>query len=178
MPVVLASRYGDVARSLALLADLARDEALSPTEFGLSVHNAIGAQISIARADTANYVCLAGGAASAGNAVFEAAGLLHDGAPEALVLCYDEPLPGDYSVFADEAEATYAWAWRLTLPRGGQPFVELDCTSTDDDPAARDAHASATLPFGLDVLRFVLSGDAMLRRRADGHLWTWRHHDG
>src|SRR5690606_21595806 len=44
IPVVMASRYGDAERSIALLTDLARQSPLSPTAFGLSVHNAIAAQ--------------------------------------------------------------------------------------------------------------------------------------
>src|SRR5688572_25941288 len=35
-PQVFASRHGDLGRTYAMLGDLARDEALSPTHFGLS----------------------------------------------------------------------------------------------------------------------------------------------
>ena len=43
VPLVFASRHGDVARSMELLEALAADEPPSPTTFGLSVHNAIAA---------------------------------------------------------------------------------------------------------------------------------------
>ena len=46
-PVLFASRYGDLGRSVELLTQLARSEPLSPTSFSLSVHNAIGALYSI-----------------------------------------------------------------------------------------------------------------------------------
>lgn len=49
VPLVFASRHGDVARSMDLLGALASDQPLSPTGFGLSVHNAIAALYSIAR---------------------------------------------------------------------------------------------------------------------------------
>lgn len=47
--LVFASRHGDVARSADLLNSLADDAALSPTAFGLSVHNAVAALYSITR---------------------------------------------------------------------------------------------------------------------------------
>ena len=49
VPLVFASRHGDVARSADLLNSLADDAALSPTAFGLSVHNAVAALYSITR---------------------------------------------------------------------------------------------------------------------------------
>jgi hypothetical protein len=170
MPVVFASRYGDATRSLEMLAELARGEAVSPTAFGLSVHNAIGAMYSIARADCANYVSVAGGAASAAAAVVEAAALLADGAPEAMVVCYDAPLPGAYAEFEDEPTAAYAWAWRIARPAANEPHIGLTAS-----PAA-GATTAPTLPFGLDVLRFALSADPTLARAADATLWTWRRH--
>jgi hypothetical protein len=171
MPLVLASRYGDAKRSLAMLAELARGEPLSPTAFGLSVHNAIGALYSIARGDRANYLSVAGGAASAASAVVEAAGLLFDGAPEVMVVCYDAPLPDAYARFHDEPAVPYAWAWRIGRPAANEPRFSLSGT------AMQDAGAPATeLPYGLDVLRFMLSGDAELARAADRTLWTWRRH--
>src|SRR5438067_11704588 len=40
VPTVFCSRHGEVARAVELLTDLARGELLSPTGFGLAVHNA------------------------------------------------------------------------------------------------------------------------------------------
>lgn len=176
MPVVLASRYGDAARSLDLLGELARDHALSPTAFGLSVHNAIGAQYSIARGDTANYLSVAAGPASAAAAVVEAVALLHDGADEVMVICYDAPLPGAYAFYADEPATCYAWAWRVARPvNSTQPRIGL---SVDSGANASGCDGESTLPYGLDVLRFALVEDAVLRRCVDDRLWTWRRHAG
>jgi hypothetical protein len=159
MPVVLASRYGDAARSLELLATLARDEPVSPTAFGLSVHNAVGAMYSIARHDCANYLAVA------------AAGLLHDGAHEVLVVCYDAPLPGAYAVFEGGPTARYAWAWRLALPAANEPRFSL-CAHA---PLLADTPAP-DLPYGLDVLRFALSSDASFERTVENTRWRWSRH--
>ncbi len=171
VPVVLASRHGDLERSLALLAEMAAEEPMSPTGFGLSVHNAIGAMYSIARGDRSNYLAVAAGADTVALGVVEAAGLLADGAEEVLLLCYDTPLPGDYSVFRDEPAATYAWAWRITPPVAGGTRLRLSRSEATDAVAE-----PALLPYGLDVLRFALSAEDASARPLTGHGWEWRHH--
>lgn len=170
MPVIFASRYGDAARSLGILTDYSLDEPVSPTDFALSVHNAIGAMVSIARGDGANYTSIAAGAASSAAAVVEAVGLLNDGAPEVLLVCYDAPLPGEYASFGDEPAASYAWAWRIGQPQAGQARLSLKVS----DAAGHPAEHATELPFGLDVMRFALTQDAAMRRACDRALWSWR----
>jgi hypothetical protein len=105
----------------------------------------------------------------------EAAGLLADGASEVVLVCYDAPLPTPYSAFDDKPAATYAWTWRIAKPEPGQAHFELGFgpASGVDSTAGT---LSRTLPFGLDAMRFMLSGDAFLRREADGIRWTWSRH--
>ena len=164
MPLVFASRHGDILRSHVMLAELARDEPLSPTSFGLSTHNAIAAQYSIARVLQGNYLAVSAGRASVEAAIIEAQALLADGAASVLVVMYDGPTPDQYAPYRDEPEAWYAWAWRIVPARAELPTYSLEAGT----PAA-----SASLPHGLDVLRFFLAGDAGLRA-ADGGGWT-RH---
>lgn len=172
LPVVFGSRYGDASRSLDLLADLARHEPISPTAFGLSVHNAIGAMYSIARGDRANYVAVAAGRANAQACLVEAAGLLADGASEVLVVCYEEALPGAYVEFQDEPSALYGWAWRVGRTAPGQARYRL----SNEAASRKDAPCSVQLPMALDVLRFYLAGDSSLRQTADGTTWIWSRH--
>ena len=172
IPAVFASRYGDAARGLDLLADLVRGDALSPTSFGLSVHNAIAAMYGIVRGDRSNQLAVAAGPDSAPAALVEPPGLLADGAPEVLVVYCEAPLPADYAPFEDGPSALHAWAWRVTAPVPGQPRFAL---SLDDGPAP--APADVPLPAGLDLLRVVAS-DAPVAARGRGPLsWTWRRHD-
>ena len=96
VPLVFASRHGDVARSMELLGALASDQPLSPTGFGLSVHNAIAALYSIARGHRGNYLALAAGQATVETACLEAAGLLADGAREVRVVVYESRLPENH----------------------------------------------------------------------------------
>lgn len=153
VPMVFASRYGDATRSLAMLGDLVTQQPLSPTGFALSVHNAVSAIYSIARGDRGNAVVVAAGRATVTAALTEAAGLLADGAPSVLVVCYDAPLPASYAHFQDEAACEFAWAWRVSAgagePGGVRVQVQLEATQTE-------GAAPQPWPAGLSVLRQVL----------------------
>jgi hypothetical protein len=164
VPAVFCSRHGEVARAVGLLGDLARGEPLSPTAFGLAVHNASAGLFSIARADRANHVALAAGPATLEHAVIEACGLLADGAPKVLLVACDAPLPAPLGAFEDCDEQPFAFAWTM-VPAGERP-VRLGW---------RAAQSAATrTPGALEVLRFQLGGTASLERFAAGKRWTWR----
>lgn len=172
LPVVFASRYGDSDRALKLLKDFAQDQPMSPADFALSVHNAIGAMYSIARSDTSAYSSVAAGPASAAAGLVEAVGLLQDGASEVLLVCYDAPLPGEYAAFADEPACAYAWSWRVRAAMPGEPHFSLTWTPCE----AAATPAQAPLPFGLDALRFSVCDDASFVRECAGMRWTWSRH--
>jgi hypothetical protein len=168
VPAVFCSRHGEVARAIELLTALAHDEALSPTGFGLAVHNASAGLFSIARADHANHMALAAGASSIEHAVIEACSLLADGAPEVLLVAYDNRLPPLFAPFADCAEQPYAWAW-LMVPAAADAIALSWQASDAPEPGDVDA-----APAGLDILRFHLRRDAQLMRRADRRQWHWQ----
>ena len=172
VPVVWASRYGDAQRSLDLLREQAQGEPLSPTSFALSVHNAIGAQHSIARRMTGNALCVAAGQATVEAGLIECLGLLAEGARRVLLVCYDAALPEDYAQFHDEPTCAYAWAWLLgsASAAGAQRVMALEQITVQKD-AAPDARAAGLLPHGLDVLQWALArGQGGYSR--DGR---WRH---
>ena len=178
LPMVFASRHGDTARAFDMLTELAGDQPLSPTAFGLSVHNAVGAMFSIDRADTSNLQAIAAGRDTVESAVVEACGLLADGASEVLLVCYDAPLPEPYVPFADEPDCLYGWCWRIGAPRAGEPVWQLSYEADMADGADGMAACAAAprLPHGLDVLRFMLTAAPELRYRGERAVWRWCRH--
>lgn len=161
VPLIFASRHGDVARSQDLLTTLAKNEPLSPTSFALSVHNAIGAQYSIIRGERASVSAVANGRFTLEAALVEAAGLLAE-APEVLLVAYDAQVPALYTPFIDEPQADFAFAWRVSK---GSRF-----SLTNQGFGA----GSTVLPHTLDVLRFFLDSDARSLACSDGTSgWTW-----
>ncbi|HTD28367.1 MAG TPA: beta-ketoacyl synthase chain length factor [Xanthomonadaceae bacterium] len=203
VPLVFASRHGDLARTYEMLRSLAHEQPLSPTHFGLSTHNAIAAQYSIARNLGSNCVCVSAGTATAEAAIIEALGLLADGIEadaidpdgieEVLVVVYDCPLPEGYASYADEPEAAFAWTARIgraakgdvlhTLQVDADPIdvAPVDADPVDADPVDAtqvgvDAQPGRLLPHGLEVLRFLIGGQSILKHRENGRSWRWRKH--
>jgi hypothetical protein len=172
-PTVYASRYGETGRCLELLADQARCHALSPTAFGLSVHNAIGAMIALTRGDRRNSSAIAAGRATAAAGVAEAVALLEDGARCASLIVYDSPLPEGYACFEDEPSAHFAWAWRLRRPRAGERALHLDW----QDAGADDEPVHPQLPASLQALWFALSDAPRLSQRSAAGRVLWSRDD-
>lgn len=174
IPVVWASRYGEADKALALLRLQSLNEPLSPTAFGLSVHNAVGAQHSILRGMRSNAVCVASSHCVPEAGVVEAMALLQDAgaADEVLLVCYDDPLPPDYASFHDEPVAEYAWALRLARMKPGEAGFTLHAVDMVGRPDERGE--AAALPHGLDVLHFLLQGDRKnLVHRHESGQWKW-----
>lgn len=170
VPTVFCSRHGEVSRSVELLNDLARDEPLSPTSFGLSVHNAIGGMFSIARGDKANHIALSGGQASIEHALIEACGLLADGEKAVLLVAYDCPLPSVYAAYQDEDAIPFAWAWLIEPPQ--REVFSLSWHSLPCGQDAKELPATASL----DALRFFLRRDQRMERICGRQSWQWARH--
>lgn len=170
VPMIFCSRHGEVARSVDLLTALAQGSPLSPTVFGLSVHNASCGLFTIARSDRANANALAAGHSSVEHAVIEACGLLSDGADEVLLVAYDMALPSLYSQYQDCDEQPHAWAW-LIQPAGKDPMT-LQWSAAVETGAS----SAASFPGSLDVLRFYIQNDPHLIRVCDGRRWQWSRH--
>lgn len=162
MPVIFASRWGEIARSLTLLQQLAGGEPLSPTHFSLSVHNASGALYSMARQDRQNYLAVAGGEHSAEAAFCEALGLLAEGASQVLVAHVDAPLPDAYAALGQIDPSTadpalVAWACVLARPEAGSPSFALEPVAAD--ALAPAAPSSPWLSGSLPVLALLAAAD-------------------
>jgi len=175
MPLVLSSRYGDIARSLESLESVHAGATPSPTSFAMSVHNGIGAMISILRDDPAPVTSLAASAGGAIAAMIEAAACLADGADEVVVMRYDEPLPGHYACFADEPQALYAWAWRVATAEPDEPAVRLAPAAT----ANANGDAAGRLPADLALFaRFLRGGGEHIQLDAGESAWRWHFEAG
>ena len=174
IPIVFCSRYGEVGRSVDLLTAMVSGESLSPTSFGLSVHNAIGGLFAMARADTANCIALAAGDESAEYGVLEAANLVADGAGRVLVVVADTPLPAVYESFADVASAAFAWA--ALLDAGAERAMWLEWLPLAPDVAAGETRGRQ-LPAALSAYRFLHGTDREWVHEHEGHRWRWSRGD-
>ena len=164
MPLVYASRHGETARTFAILNDLASDEPLSPTQFSLSVHNAIIGLWSIQQKDTSEMTALAAEGDGLEHAVLEAALLLAEGAPEVLVVVAEDQPPGVYAPWISDVSFPYAVA--LLLKPGGTWHLSLEAT---EPTLPRAPH-----PHAITLVRALLNGEPTLQNRWGSRQWNWQ----
>lgn len=170
-PLIFASRWGDIEKSIELIGQLGAGE-MSPMGFSLSVHNAIAAQFSIARSDSRPYTTIAAGDGSIEAAFTEALGQLADGTEAVTVVYYDEPLPMPYRHYSDRAEFARAWACRLHLDDNG----EFALTVAVPDTATVNDDIRDNVPGDVAVLHFLRSDRQQLHRQVGNTCWHWQRH--
>jgi len=169
IPTVFCSRHGDVARALALLNNVVDGEPMSPTNFGLAVHNANAGLFSIARQDQASHIALAAGSNTVEHGVIEACSLLADGAEMVLLVVYDNALPPVYQPYQDCQEQAHAWAWLMAAPSG--PAITLRWSK-----GGQQTPAPGSLPASLQVWKFFVNQSQNLDYVAQQRQWCWSRH--
>ncbi|WP_329740890.1 beta-ketoacyl synthase chain length factor [Dyella sp. A6] len=190
LPFVFASRHGETPRTLALLGDIADGQPLSPTRFGLSVHNAIAGQWSILRGQHGESTAIAGEADVFEHAVLEGALQLAAGAPAVLVVVAEELPPAAYAQWIDDVPFSYAVA--LRMGNVGQP--DGDAAGNDASGRSRASGlgrasgsgwrlqqarnttggAPCAWPHALDFLRALLVRQSSLEHLWKARRWNWQ----
>ena len=113
--ILWCSSYGDEHKTLAIMQDIARDEAPSPTAFATSVHNATAGLYSMLYQDDVATTSMNVGHTEFGNALWYAHALLQTHtANQVLLVCADEPLPDVYA--PQDLQQAYAMACVLCRP--------------------------------------------------------------
>ncbi|HLW70769.1 MAG TPA: beta-ketoacyl synthase chain length factor [Candidatus Binataceae bacterium] len=168
--LVFCSRHGELDRTLRVLRSLIASEQMSPTDFTLSVHNALAGLLSIIWGNTAGHTAIAAGADSFAYGLMEAVASLQaeSGAPVMLVY-FDDLVPPPYDEIADSVDNCLALALLLEPPRD----------DGDDLMFAFESHASAPVQLSasaqaLDFLSFMLSGERERSFVGERAQWRWR----
>ncbi len=99
MSLVFASRYGEMGKTVQLLTNIANKEGLSPTSFGLSVHNSLVGMFGLIRQWTTSSTAIGAGANSLLAGLIEAYSQSKTKQAPVLYFYYDEPLPEIYQSF-------------------------------------------------------------------------------
>ncbi|MDO5058411.1 MAG: beta-ketoacyl synthase chain length factor [Neisseria sp.] len=172
MPLVYASHDGEINRSFELWLELFKSGSVSPTSFGLSVHNAPAGQWSMLRADMSESTALAVSADGLETALAECYALLQEGTSRVLLLLADEPLKTDYAVHA--CRAPFAYALALVLEAGDEYELSLMPSENSLPDSGGGGKEVADYWGALDWLRFMLRGDAEYVRQANDRGWLWR----
>jgi hypothetical protein len=170
LPFVFASRHGETTRTFALLGEISAEQPLSPTQFGLSVHNAIAGQWSILRGQRGESVAIAGEADAFEHAMLEAALLLDAGAPAVLAVIAEEQPPPAYAQWIDDVPFSYAVALRLGQAgaAGTGPCWQLQLDRHDG------GESRCAWPHVLDFLRVLHTRESSLEHVWKTRRWNWQ----
>ena len=166
LPLVFMSRHGETPRTYSLLSDVSAQAPLSPTQFSLSVHNAIIGQWSIMRGDTSEMTALAGEGDGLEHAVLEARLLLAEGAPAVLLVIAEDTPPAAYAPWVSDVPFPYAVA--LLLKPGADWHLTLHENALPADTA------TAEWPHALNLVRALNNGVTTLEHRWRNRLWSWQ----
>lgn len=168
LPLVFVSRHGETPRTFEILVDLAADQPLSPTQFSLSVHNAVIGLWSILRGETSEMTALAAAGDGLEHGVLEAATLLAEGARAVLLVVTEESPPTVYAPWIDDVPFPYALG--LLITPGDEWQLALSTCAPDENPPC-----SGKWPHGLNLLRALSTQQHALQHPWKNRLWTWQH---
>ncbi len=164
LPLVFVSRHGETPRTFEILCDVAANEPLSPTQFSLSVHNAVIGLWSILRGETSEMTALAAAGDGLEHGVFEAAALLAEGAPAVLVIVTEEQPPQAYCDWIDDVPFPYAVGLLLTPGTDWQLSLK---PGSETSPRTQWPHA-------LNLLRILNTAQSACEHPWKNRLWNWQ----
>jgi len=164
---VFASRHGNINESVGMFDRLAQREALSPTRFSHTVHNAQAGLFSIAAGNREASSSLSAGEESFACGYLEALTFL-ERAPErpVLLVTADAPLCDTFAPLVEEPRAAYAVALLLET-------ATADTGMTLALESAAEPDAPARWPGALEFLRWYLGGAPKLALTAGARRWVW-----
>ncbi|MBE7636524.1 hypothetical protein GUA87_06675 [Sneathiella sp. P13V-1] len=154
--IVFASRYGDEKRSLQILEEICKGEALSPMNFSLSVHNAVPGVLSIAWKLKEMQSVIAAGADTFAMGLTEAFSLLDTFPDKPVLLVYvDIPLPEVFAEFEDKEKNTGVCAILLQKKPQAEGHLEVKASL---EPKANSTACNLQRQF--EHLKAFLEGSA------------------
>ncbi|MBP4041436.1 beta-ketoacyl synthase chain length factor [Aeromonas sp. SrichE-2G] len=160
---IFASRHGELTRSMTLLQALADRQALSPTDFSMSVHNTAAGLCSIQGKAAIPMTSLAAGESSLMAGLTEAVAALQAGARKVLLVAFEGPVPGFHRPWLGSEAPPHALG--LVLEAGDQWRCEGVRPAVD---------AARPLPQSLAFWRALLRDERTLTLGDDRQEWTWQ----
>lgn len=154
VPLVYASRHGDIERTLSVLQELALEQPVSPMNFSLAVHNAICGVVSIHQGLRGNISTIA-----ANNglvpALLEACGLIEEGNDRVLCIVCDTSTPEIYQDKNEVVEHPYACCFSVTkgnalrlesIPKASKQISDANTALLDYSALRFGAFLTSTSP--------------------------------
>ena len=166
---VFCSRHGEIQRTVELLGQLCEGDTLSPTSFSLSVHGTAATLFSISRKDESPVSVISAGADSLAMGLLEAAGRLHDGDEQVLLVAHDELLPPPLQSGAEPGDGSCALA--LLLRKEGVRRFSMRL-----QPELGGGNDLLSAPLALPLVDFLASEETEVRFKSHKRTWIFQRH--
>jgi len=164
---VFASRHGDLHKTSQLISNVALNEELSPTQFGLSVHNAVGGQFSIFANNKAPLTATSAGEDSFLMALTDAVCKLNSNNYDSILLVYtDEAVPEIYQQYVMQDEVSVGAALLIERPQLNEINFQLTMKAS-----IKDAVESKTMQV-FDFLTFYYNESPKKLINSKRYTWT------
>ena len=137
---------------------------MSPTQFSLSVHNAVIGLWSIMRGETSEMTAIAAAGDGLEHGLIEACALLNEGAPAVLLIVTEEQPPDAYAHWIDDVP--FAYAVGLLLMPGEQWQVSLASGGASTD--------KARWPHALNLLCHLFDEQTSFQHTWKNRVWNWQ----
>lgn len=162
--LVFASRHGDLHKTLELLQQIVAADDLSPTQFALSVHNAIAGQFSIFRQHRTAHTSVAAGDASLHYALVEACALLQqENCQQVLVVYADQPVPAVYQQFCQQPAFSHGLALLLSRVAGRACRLQM----------SNDAGGAVGADEAIQLYQGLQTNQRSFGITTTGRRWSW-----
>lgn len=162
--VLYTSRHGELERNYRILHALATQQAVSPTDFTMSVHNAAVGNLTISAQQPIVSSSLSAGVDTFQQGLYEVLCLLHGGYQRVLMVDFDGLLPEFYHSALPPEMPRWSYAVALVFEAG----ETLRCTSHP-----RAGNKGSPLPQSLQFLQHAINQEAAFSLPGDNVEWHW-----
>ncbi len=170
--VNFSSRHGDLPKTAQLLHSVVEKQPLSPTAFGLSVHNAATGLFSILTKNKAPMNAIAGDQDSIISAITDGFSRVHSGVEQQILIAHAESvLPDEYLPFSDEQQITHSVSFILSKAQVNKPYFELIKL-----PESEHSQSDSCLPLSLQLAAALLSKGSQTLLSHQQSAWMLQYH--
>lgn len=172
LPIVFSSRHGDLHKTTQLLNAVTEGEELSPTGFGLSVHNAVAGLFSILTGNQQAINSISGGQDSIMSALVDALANLDSQQHKTCLLVHcDQALPALYSQYSDERQINHSCAFVLQRVAPSQQGFSL----TKEPVKNSQQGVSDHLPLSLQLAHAIIAKQPISYLDSNASSWCLRY---
>lgn len=166
--VLYTSRHGELEKNYRILQALAAEEAVSPTDFAMSVHNSSVGHLTITAKQPIVSSSLSAGMDTFQQGLCEVVCLLQAGYKNVLMVDFDGFLPAFYHPDLPEGMPTWPYAVALVFNAG----EDFQCQTRSDN--VEQSGKEPTLPQSLQFLRQYLNESKQFTISGERVQWCWR----